>query len=94
MTTDMLAAVHMQMDAADWFLMALGLLVFAALLLWVGSTLAEKRHTGGEPPSEEDSALHLLDRRLARGEITIEQREEARRIVAGEREEASADVLA
>jgi hypothetical protein len=57
MTTDMLAAVHMQMDAADWFLMALGLLVFAALLLWIGSTLAEKRHTGGEPPSEEDSAL-------------------------------------
>jgi hypothetical protein len=38
--------------------------------------------------------MHLLDRRLARGEITVEQREEARRILAGEREEASADVLA
>jgi hypothetical protein len=35
-----------------------------------------------------------LDRRLARGEITVEQREQARRILAGEREETSADVLA
>jgi len=94
MNTLTLAATNMQMDTADWFLMALGLLVFAALLLWVGSTLAGKERTGGEAPSEEDSALHLLDRRLARGEITVEQREEARRILAGEREEASADVLA
>ena len=53
-----LAAVRMQMDAADWFLMALGLLVFAALLLWVGA--AAWRPTGGWAPSE-DSALHLLD---------------------------------
>jgi hypothetical protein len=76
MNTLTLAATNMQMSTADWFLMALGLLVFAALLLWLVS------------------ALHLLDRRLARGEITVEQREQARRILAGEREEASADVLA
>ena len=94
MNTLTLAATNMQMDTADWFLMALGLLVFAALLLWVDFTLAGKERTGGEAPSEEDSAMHLLDRRLARGEITVEQREEARRILAGEREEASADVLA
>jgi uncharacterized membrane protein len=88
MTTYTLAAVRMQMDAADWFLMALGLLVFAALLLWVGSTLAEKRHTGGQAPPEEVSALHLLDRRLAQGEITVEERDEIHRILAGERERA------
>jgi uncharacterized membrane protein len=94
MNTLTLAATNMQMSTADWFLMALGLLVFAALLLWLGSTLAGKERTGAEAPSEEVSALHLLDRRLARGEITVEQREQARRILAGEREEASADVLA
>jgi uncharacterized membrane protein len=94
MNTLTLAATNMQMDTADWFFMALGLLVFAALLLWAGSTLAGKEHTGGATPTEEDSALHLLDRRLARGEITAEEHEEARRILAGEREEARSDVLA
>jgi uncharacterized membrane protein len=94
MNTLTLAATNMQMNTADWFLMALGLLVFAALLLWLGTTLAGKEHTRPRAPSEEDSALHLLDRRLAAGEITVEQREETRRILAGEHEEASADVLA
>jgi uncharacterized membrane protein len=94
MNTLTLAATNMQMDTADWFFMALGLLVFAALLLWLGSTLAGKEPAGGGAPSEEDSAVQLLDRRLARGEITAEQREEARRILTGEPEEASADVLA
>jgi uncharacterized membrane protein len=93
MNTLTLAATNMQMDTTDWFLMALGLLVFAALMLWLGTTLAGKERGGGAR-SEEDSALHLLDRRLAHGEITVEQREETRRILAGEREEASADVLA
>lgn len=74
----------MQMDAVDWFLMAFGLLVFAALLLWVAATLAGDRHVRGEAPSEEATALHLLDRRLARGEITVEERDEVRRILAGE----------
>jgi uncharacterized membrane protein len=90
MTTYTLAAVHMQMGAGDWFLMGLGLLVFAALLLWLGTTLATEKHTGGRTPSEEDSARHLLDRRLAQGEITVEEREQAHRILAGGREEARA----
>ena len=90
MTTQTLAAVYMQMGAADWFLMALGLLIFAALLLWMGVTLAEKKHTGGQAPSEEVSALHLLDRRLAQGEITAEEHDEVRRVLTGEREQARA----
>jgi uncharacterized membrane protein len=98
MTANALASVYMQMDAVDWFLMALGLLVFAALLLWLGASLAGKEHTGGETPSEELSALHLLDRRLARGEITAEEHEEVCRILAGERrpgaESEARDVLA
>lgn len=94
MNTLTLAATNMHMDSLDWFLMAFGLLVFAALLLWIGSTLAGSSHTGGEPPSEQDAALHLLDRRLARGEITLEQHDEARRILAGERQEEKRDVLA
>lgn len=90
MTTRALAAVYMQMDAVDGFSMALGLLVIAALLFWLGATLAGKKHTSREAPSEEVSALHLLDRRLAQGEITAEEREQARRTLAGEREEATA----
>lgn len=85
MTALPLASVSMRMDAVDWFLMALGLLVFAALLLWLGASLAGERRMGaGQPPSEETSALHLLDRRLASGEITVEERDEGRRILAGE----------
>lgn len=100
MTTHTLASVSMQMDATDWFLMALGLLVFAALLLWLGASLAGDRRTAGHAPSEETTALHLLDRRLARGEITAEQHDEVRRILAGEHSPSSdtesekSDVLA
>jgi uncharacterized membrane protein len=84
MTALALGYTEMRMGTGDWFLMALGLLVFAAVLLWLGASLAGGRHTGGEPPSEEFSALHLLDRRLARGEITTGEHEQGRRILAGE----------
>jgi uncharacterized membrane protein len=100
MTTQTLASVYMQMDAADWFLMALGLLVFAALLLWLGASLAGEKHTPGQGPSEESSTLHLLDRRLARGEITAEEHDEVRRVLAGDHPPSSgtesemSDVLA
>jgi uncharacterized membrane protein len=100
MTALTFASVSMRMDAVDWFLMAFGLLVFAALLLWAGATHAGDRHTGGEAPSEEASALHLLDRRLARGEITAEEHERIRQILARERamptsaESEGTDVLA
>jgi uncharacterized membrane protein len=80
-----LADVYMRMSALDWFLMALGLLVLAALVLWLGASLAGRRHSGGDPPTEEATALHLLDRRLADGEITREEYEQARRTVAGNR---------
>jgi uncharacterized membrane protein len=94
MSTLTLAVTNMHMDTADWLLMALGLLVFAALLLWVGSTLAGDKRTSAGIPAEEDAARELLDRRLARGELTVEQHEEARRIITSERKEAQADVLA
>jgi uncharacterized membrane protein len=88
MTT--LASFYMHMGTGHWLLMALGLLVLVAVLFWLGTTLAGEKHTGGEAPSEELSALHLLDRRLAQGEITVEEREDARRVLAGEREHARA----
>src|SRR5712691_5297392 len=100
MTTHTAASVYMQMDALDWFLMALGLLVFAALLLWLGTSLAGERRTAGEVPSEETAALHLLDRRVARGEITVEEHNEVHRILASEhppssdKESEKNDVLA
>lgn len=90
MTASTLASFYMHMGTGHWFLMALGLLVLVAVLFWLGTTLAGEKHTGGEAPSEEVSALHLLDRRLAQGEITIEEREDARRVLAGEREHARA----
>ena len=82
MTT--MASSYMNMGGGHWFLMALGLLVLIAVLIWLGTTLAGGRHTGGEAPSEEVSVLHLLDRRLAQGEITAEEREASRRVLAGE----------
>jgi uncharacterized membrane protein len=88
MTT--LASFYMHMGTGHWFLMALGLLVLVAVLFWLGTTLAAEKHTGGEAPSEEVSALHLLDRRLAQGEITVEERDDARRVLVGEREHARA----
>jgi uncharacterized membrane protein len=100
MTTYTLAAVHMQMAAADWFLMALGLLVFVALLLWLGALLAGETRTAGQAPSEETATLHLLDRRLARGEVTVDEHDEVSRILAGEHPSSSgtesemSDVLA
>ena len=78
-----ITAGYMQMDAGHWFSMALGFLVLAALLLWLGATLAGNRHRVSEAPSEETSAVHLLDRRLAQGEITAEEREHVRDILAG-----------
>ena len=100
MTTHALASVHMQMDATDWFLMALGLLVFAALLLWLGASLAGDRHRRSQGSSEESSALHLLDRRSARGQITVEEHDQVRRSLTGNHppysrtESEASDVLA
>jgi uncharacterized membrane protein len=84
MTAITLAYTEMRMGAGDWFLMALGLLVFAALLLWLGASWAGQRHTAHHPPSEESAAQHLLDRRLAEGGITGEEHDQVRRILAGE----------
>lgn len=87
MTT--LASFYMHIGAGRWFLMALGLLVLVAVLFWFGTTLAGGKSTGDEAPSEEVSALHLLDDcRLAQGEIIAEGRDDARRVLAGEREQA------
>jgi len=90
MKTYALTAVYMQMDAGHWVAMGLGALVLAALLIWLGATLAPNRHSSGKPPSAETSALLLLDRRLAQGDITVEEREHARHILAGKRAGATA----
>jgi uncharacterized membrane protein len=75
------ASVYMRMSAADWLLMALGSLVLAALVFWLGGSLAGGRRGGGEPRTEAASALHLLGRRLAEGEISAEQHGRARSIL-------------
>jgi uncharacterized membrane protein len=93
MTAITLAYTEMRMSTGDWFLMAFGLLAFAAVLLWLGASFAGSRHTareGREAPSEESAALHLLDRRLAHGEITAEEHEQLRRVLSGE-DSAGAD---
>jgi uncharacterized membrane protein len=74
-----LASFYMHIGAGHWFLMAPGLLILVAVLFWLGTTLAGEKHSGGEAPSEEVSALHLLDRRLAQGEITVEERDRVRK---------------
>ena len=90
MTPRTVASFYMHMATGHWFLMALGLLVLVAVLLWLGTTMAGQKHASDGAPSEEVSAMHLLDRRMAQGEITVQEREDARRVLAGEREHGRA----
>lgn len=86
MTAITLGYTEMRMGAGDWLLMTLGLLVFAAVMLWLGASLAGNKRAGRKtPPSAEPSAQQLLDRRLAQGEITTEEHQKRRRILADDR---------
>jgi putative membrane protein len=70
------------MSTAGWILSVLWTLIVVALvvagIVWLISTLGDR---GAGARSREGSAREILDRRLARGEITLDQYEELRNAV-------------
>ncbi len=68
--------------AGWWLLMALGMLLFwglvAAVVVWLIRDRGRQRPASDEPP------LEILKRRLATGEISVEEYEQRRRLLAVE----------
>lgn len=66
------------MSTGDWIFSILGTLIVVALiiiaLVWLFSALGERGRNGEDPPS----AHEILSRRLANGEITVDQYEQLR----------------
>jgi putative membrane protein len=78
-----------------WFLMPLGMIAFWALVIYSVFWLA--RNTGSQAPDEgpRESPEEILKRRLAAGEIGVDEYERLRRAIAdGEPVEPRAPALA
>jgi putative membrane protein len=74
-----------------WLLMSVGMVAFWGLVIWAivalvrGGTSAPQR-----PKTDTDRPLDILQRRLARGEISPEEYEELRDALLGTREKTPA----
>jgi putative membrane protein len=64
-----------------WLLMSLGMVAFWGLVIW--ATVALVRGTGRPPQTEPERPLEVLQRRLANGEITIEEYDQLRDALIG-----------
>lgn len=77
---------HMDLDGGWWIVMAIGMIVFWALVIlgvvWLVRELSAPRDRSHAPA--EPNALAILDRRLAAGEITPEEYRERRAVLRGE----------
>lgn len=74
-----------------WLLMSVGMVAFWGLVIWGIVTLAR----GGVPRSplqekEQDRPLEILQRRLARGEISVEEYDKLRDALVASRERTPA----
>jgi len=77
------------MDDGWWVVMMVGMLLFWGLIalavVWgVRSFAGQRREDGGGA-----TPMDVLDRRLADGSISIEEYEQRRRVLLGEREEGT-----
>jgi uncharacterized membrane protein len=63
------------MAAGGWIFSVLILAILVAIVVWIVSGLGDRR---GRGTSSSASAGEILDRRLASGEITVEQYEQLR----------------
>jgi putative membrane protein len=67
---------HHDMDGGWWIVMAVGMLLFWGLviagLIWLVRTVLADRHRA-VPAGRESNAIEILDRRLAEGDIEIEE---------------------
>ena len=70
------------MSAAGWILSVLWTLIIIALLVagivWLISALGSRENRSAASEAREPSAREILDRRLASGELTVEQYEQLR----------------
>lgn len=70
-------------DGWGWWMVVgtVWMVAFWALLIWGISVLVNRGRDGvaSAPPAHEPSALEILERRYARGEISTEEFEEMRR---------------
>jgi putative membrane protein len=72
-----------------WLLMSVGMVGFWALVIWGIVALARGGTSGLHSPKEEaDRPLDILQRRLARGEISVEEYEQLRDALIGRREKS------
>jgi putative membrane protein len=74
-----------------WVLMSIGMVAFWGVVIW--GIIALVRGVGSGPrqqASETDRPLDILQRRLARGEISAEEYEQLRDALLGRREKAPA----
>jgi putative membrane protein len=70
------------MSAAGWILSVLWTLIIIALvvaaIVWLISALGSRENRSTTSEADEPSAREILDRRLASGELTVEQYEQLR----------------
>jgi putative membrane protein len=74
-----------------WLLMSVGMVAFWALVIWGIVTFARGGSSNPQPLQKDpDRPLEILQRRLARGEISVEQYQKLRDALIGERERTPA----
>jgi putative membrane protein len=74
---------------AGWFVMSIGMVAFWALVIWGIVVLI--RGTSPQPPrADPERPLDVLQSRLARGEISVEEYERLRDALIGRRAKTAA----
>jgi putative membrane protein len=66
-----------------WLLMSIGTVAFWALVIWAIIALTRGASSVQLPDEEADRPLDILQRRLARGEISVEEYEDLRDALIG-----------
>ncbi len=74
-----------------WLLMSLGMVAFWGLVIWAIVALARGDRPAREEPRDDDRPLDILQRRLARGEISVTEYEELRDSLTGSRKQHAPD---
>lgn len=74
---------HGEMDGGWWIVMIFGMVLFWAVVIAAAVWLVRGGLGGGERRDKEADPLRILERRLANGEISVEEYETRRRVLIG-----------